>query len=60
MSILKGVAKLFGTKSDRDIKEVTPYVAKINAAYEQLSSISDDELRGKTQEIKGLIADDLK
>jgi len=60
MSILKGVAKLFGTKSDRDIKEVSPYVKLINNAYEQLSDISDDELRGKTDEIKAAIANDLK
>jgi preprotein translocase subunit SecA len=60
MSILKGVAKLFGTKSDRDIKEVTPYVQKINSAYEKLSGISDDALRGKTEEIKAIIASDLK
>ena len=60
MSILKGVAKLFGTKSDRDIKEVTPYVSQINSAFEKLQGLSDDELRNKTQEIKDVIAADLK
>ena len=60
MSLLKGVAKLFGTKSDRDIKEVTPYVNQINEVYAGLSNISDDELRGKTEEIKSIIAADLK
>ena len=60
MSILQGVAKLFGTKSDRDIKEVTPYVKKINDVYDGLNRLSDDELRGKTEEIKGAIANDLK
>ncbi len=60
MSILKGVAKLFGTKSDRDIKEVAPYVNQINERYTGLSGLSDDELRGKTQEIKDIISADLK
>lgn len=48
----KGIAKLFGNKSERDVKEVQPYVAKINAEYDKLADISDDALRGKTVEIK--------
>lgn len=56
----KGLSKLFGSKSDRDIKEVMPYVQQINKVYEGLSGISDDALRGKTQEIKDQIAADLK
>ena len=58
--ITNGLAKLFGSKSDRDIKEVKPYVDKINAAYAQMSSISDEDLRGKTHEIKGRIKEFLK
>jgi len=61
MSFLtKGLAKVFGSKSDRDIKEVKPYVDKINKAFAELSSISDEALRGKTQEIKGRIKSYLK
>lgn len=61
MSILtKGLAKLFGSKSDRDVKEVTPYVEEINKVYDSLSSLTDDELRNKTQELKDMIAEDLK
>ncbi len=56
----KGLSKLFGSKSDRDIKEVMPYVKQINEIYEGLSGISDDALRGKTQEIKDQIAAELK
>ncbi|MBD8488635.1 preprotein translocase subunit SecA [Echinicola sp. CAU 1574] len=58
--IAKGLAKVFGTKSDRDIKELLPYVDKINAEFKQLSSISDEELRAKTIEIKGTINTELK
>ena len=61
MSFLtKGLAKVFGSKSDRDIKEVKPYVDKINKAFAEMRNISDEALRGKTQEIKGRIKDYLK
>ncbi len=58
--IAKGLAKVFGTKSGRDIKEVMPYVTLINEEYAKLSGISDDALRAKTQEIKDILAQDLK
>jgi preprotein translocase subunit SecA len=50
-AISKGFQKIFGTKSQRDIKIILPLVEKTNAAYQALKSISDDELRGKTAEI---------
>ncbi len=52
--------KVFGTKYDRDVKEYTPVVAKINAEYERLSSISNDELRNKTYEFRKRIATHLE
>ncbi len=58
--ITKGIAKIFGTKSERDIKEVLPYVDKINAEYNQLQSISDDKLRAKSAEVKSIIDEQLK
>ncbi|MGF1533922.1 MAG: preprotein translocase subunit SecA [Bernardetiaceae bacterium] len=54
-AITKAVAKVFGTKSDRDIKTLQPYVAKVNAAHAKLMGISDDELRNETPRIKGRI-----
>ncbi|HSH65731.1 MAG TPA: preprotein translocase subunit SecA, partial [Bacteroidia bacterium] len=54
--ITKSVSKLFGTKSDRDLKEIQPLVEKILAVYPQLSNLSNDELRGKTVEFKNRIA----
>ncbi len=56
----KTVAKLFGTKSDKDIKEVIPYVSKINEEYAKLASLTDDELRHKTGEVKAVIDERLK
>jgi preprotein translocase subunit SecA len=56
----KGIAKIFGTKADKDLKELFPYIEKINDEFKKLSAITDDELRGKTSELKGIIAEDLK
>ena len=49
------IKKLFGSKSDRDIKEITPLLASIHKAYEIISKLSTDELRAKTQEFKNRI-----
>lgn len=53
------VKKVFGSKSEKDVKKIQPYVGQINAEFDKLKNISDDELRGKTQEIKGIINKDL-
>ncbi len=58
--MIKLFTKLFGTKSERDLKELTPYVGKINAEFVQLASISNDELRQKATDLKTYIADQLK
>ena len=58
--ITKGIAKIFGTKSDRDIKEVLPIVDEINAEFKKLASISDDELRQKTQFVIDKINEEMK
>jgi len=47
--------KLFGDKSKNDLKEITPYVEKIKVEFEKLTSLSNDELRAKTQEFKAKI-----
>ncbi|MDX5319598.1 MAG: preprotein translocase subunit SecA, partial [Bacteroidota bacterium] len=56
-SIIKGISKVFGNKSDRDIKGLLPRVDKINAHYESYKNLSNDELRAKTAEFKARIAD---
>jgi len=50
--ITKGVGKVFGTKADRDLKLLLPYVGLINKEFLKLAKISDDQLRGRTQELK--------
>ena len=46
------LTKLFGNKSQRDLKEITPYVNKVTAVYPSIKALSNDELRAKTEEIK--------
>ncbi|WP_194775076.1 preprotein translocase subunit SecA [Pararhodonellum marinum] len=59
-TIAKGLAKIFGTKSGRDIKILSPMVELINGAYSKLQVLSDDELRAKTGELKSRLNEDLK
>jgi preprotein translocase subunit SecA len=44
--------KLFGNKAARDLKEIEPYVEKIKAAYETIKTLSNDELRERTESLK--------
>ncbi len=57
--ITKGINKVFGNKSSRDIKNITPIVQTINEEYEKLKGISSDELRGKTLEFRTRIKEAL-
>ncbi|NCD42794.1 MAG: preprotein translocase subunit SecA, partial [Bacteroidia bacterium] len=38
----------FGTKSQRDIKEILPYIKKIKEIYPNIQQLNHDELRQKT------------
>jgi preprotein translocase subunit SecA len=50
------LAKIFGSKSERDIKALQPLVTQINEEYAKLATVSNDELRNKTIEFKATIA----
>lgn len=56
----KLVTSIFGSKDEREYKEMQPIVAQINSEYEKLKSLSNDELRNKTQEFRARIAEFLK
>ncbi|MCE2934757.1 MAG: preprotein translocase subunit SecA [Cyclobacteriaceae bacterium] len=58
--MLKFIAKIFGTKSDRDIKRMMPLVQETKAEYEKLKNLSHDQLRDKTRAVQQAIADGLK
>ncbi len=48
--------KLFGTRSDREIKKLQPTLDKILALEEPYKKLSEEELRGKTAEFKDRLA----
>ena len=56
-ALLSILGKLFGNKFDKDVKEITPLVVKINEEFSKLSSLSNNELREKTTEFKNQIYD---
>src|ERR1043165_3026556 len=45
-------AKIFGTKNEREIKRLTPRIAEVNAFEERIKSLSDEQLRAKTEEFR--------
>ncbi len=50
------ISKLFGgSKSEKDVKKIFPQVAKINEFFEKFQSLSNDQLREKTNEFKARI-----
>lgn len=53
----KLLSKVFGNKSDKDIKAIMPLVEEIKAEYAKLSSLSNDELRDKSKALQGKIAE---
>ena len=46
------VQKIFGTHSERELKRIIPLVDRIESLRPSMQALSDDELRGKTQEYK--------
>ncbi|MDZ7900387.1 MAG: preprotein translocase subunit SecA [Arcicella sp.] len=57
--ITKAVTGLFGTKSSRDVKELSPYVEKTNIEFAKLRNLSDELLREQTAELKAIIQKNL-
>ena len=53
MSIIE---KVFGTHSEKELKRIYPLVDKIEALDSTMTALSDDELRGKTDEFKARLA----
>ncbi len=53
------VKNIFGSKQDKDIKTYMPYVHEINEVYEELKTLSNDELREKTLEFRERIKEHL-
>lgn len=52
MALVDIIKKVFGTKSERDMKQVRPILEKVLAAYESIDKLSNDELRAKAEDLK--------
>ena len=55
----KVIAKVFGTKNDREIKRLMPRVLVINALEPEMQKLSDEQLRSKTEEFRERIQERL-
>ena len=47
--------KIFGTKAERDLKQLRPMLDKVLAAYETIDKLDNDQLRAKCDELKAKI-----
>jgi preprotein translocase subunit SecA len=54
------LSKLFGNKSQRDLKEIDPYVQKIVAVYPEIEKLSNDKLRARTQKLIDYVQEKVK
>lgn len=52
MAVAQILKKLFGSKADRDMKQLKPILDQILAAYGPIDKLSNDELRAKTNELR--------
>ena len=56
------LTKIFGNKSQRDLKEIMPIVDKIKAIYPQIAALDNDGLRARTaaikQQLRDIVADE--
>ena len=50
------VTKIFGTRSERQVKKMNPIIAKIEALSDHYASLSEAELRGTTKVLKDRLA----
>ena len=48
--------KIFGTHSEKELKKINPIVEAKAAHAEKKQALSDEELRGKTQDLKDSLA----
>ena len=51
------LAKVIGTQNERELKRLQPRVAQINTLEPTIETLSDDQLRGKTEEFRRRVAD---
>ena len=49
--------KLFGSKEERDMKQIKPLLDKVLLEYERVDKLSNDELRAESEKIRKVVLD---
>ena len=57
MSVADLFKKMFGTKAERDLKQLQPILSKVLDAYAVIDKLSVDELREKSASLRQIIRD---
>ncbi|HOK61851.1 preprotein translocase subunit SecA [Tenuifilum sp.] len=57
MGLSNFLTKFFGTKSDRDLRELMPIVNKIREAYPRYTTLTNDQLREETDRLRKVVRD---
>ena len=52
---MKLAEKIFGTHSQRELKRILPIVDAIEALRPQMMELTDEQMKAKTEEFKGLL-----
>ena len=63
MNLNSIISKLFGNKSDHDMREIQPFVEEVKNAYETIDTLDNDSLRAHTKELQQQVqhsADDIQ
>ena len=55
MAVADVLKKIFGSKSDRDMKAIKPYLQKVLAAYPEIDALSADGLRERSAALRAKI-----
>ncbi len=56
MNFIQLITKLFGNKSQKDMRAIMPYVEKIKAAYADIDTLSNDDLRVRSAALMAKIS----
>lgn len=57
MGLSNFLTKFFGTKSDRDLRELMPMVNKIREVYPRYTTLTNDQLREETERLRAVVRD---
>jgi preprotein translocase subunit SecA len=49
------ITKIFGTRHEREAKRVQPIVEAVNEEFDRLRGVSEEELRGQTEKLRGIL-----